>query len=342
MQIGDRTVGDGEKAFIIAEVGLSHEGSLGLAHSYIDAIAATGADAVKFQTHLPEAESTVDELFRVPFSYEDKTRWDYWSRTGFDAEGWQGLADHCKEKDILFLSSPFSVQAVELLDNLAMPAFKVASGNLTNPEILQSMVKTGKPLIFSSGLSSWEDLRKIAQFCSDYKIDGALMQCTSRYPSPLQKVGLNIISDIENELGLISGISDHSGTVFPALASMALGHALIEVHAVFDRGMFGPDVKASLTMSELTHLTEARDAFQLMRQPVNKNAAADKMDKMKDLFGWSLALKNDLPAGTVIEETDLCLKKPGTGLDYTKSTNLIGKTLSVDVPSNRLLKMEDF
>ena len=119
MQIGNRRIGPHEKAFIIAEVGLAHEGSLGLAHQYIDAIAKAGADAVKFQTHIPEAESTVDELFRVPFSYADKTRWDYWARTGFDTEGWQGLADHCKNKGIIFLSSPFSVQAVELLEGRA-------------------------------------------------------------------------------------------------------------------------------------------------------------------------------------------------------------------------------
>ena len=341
MKIDKRIIGDDNPSYVIAEVGLAHEGSLGLAYRFVDAIADAGADAVKFQTHISEAESTIDEAFRVKFSYQDGTRWDYWQRTGFTAEQWHGLAAYCEKKKVTFLSSPFSVQAVDILDKIGMPAFKIASGNLGNPDMLSAIYRTGKPVIFSSGLSSWEDLVTMSETVRSYDIDAAILQCTSKYPAPLSEVGLNVIARIESELRLLSGISDHSGTIFPSMASMAQGHAFVEVHVVLDKGMFGPDVPASLTMAELKQLCDARDAFFEMRAPVDKNETAAKASKMRALFGWSLALQRPLKQGEVIAEDNLCLKKPGSGLPNSERASFIGKQVVADVPANRLLRLDD-
>ena len=142
------------RCMVIGEVSQSHDGSLGMAHAFIDAIAKAGADAVKFQTHIAAAESTPQEPWRVKFSKQDASRYDYWKRMEFTSEQWQGLADHAQEKGLIFLSSPFSVEAVGLLERIGMPAWKVASGEVNNKVLLDAMLKTRKPILLSSGMST--------------------------------------------------------------------------------------------------------------------------------------------------------------------------------------------
>src|SRR6478735_7224173 len=143
----------GAGCIIVGEVAQAHDGSLGLAHAFIDAIAAAGADAVKFQTHIAAAESTPGEPFRVKFSKQDATRYDYWKRMEFTPEQWQGLRDHALEKGLVFLSSAFSLAAVDLLEVLGMPAWKVGSGEIGTLPMLEKMARTGKPVLLSNGLA---------------------------------------------------------------------------------------------------------------------------------------------------------------------------------------------
>src|SRR5688572_22971563 len=163
IEIAGRPVGPGAPCLIVAEVAQAHDGSLGAAHAYIDAVARTGADGIKFQTHIADAESTPDEQFRVRFSRRDKTRYDYWKRMEFSAEEWRGLSEHAKERGLLFLSSAFSLEAVDLLDDLGMVAWKVGSGEVTTTPLLERMAKTGRPVLLSSGMSSWEELDRAVE-----------------------------------------------------------------------------------------------------------------------------------------------------------------------------------
>src|SRR5688500_6749139 len=146
------------RCLIIAEVGLAHDGSLGLAHAFIDDAARGGADAVKFQTHIASAESTPAEPFRVNFSRQDATRYDYWKRMEFTEVEWRGLAEHAAERGLLFLSSPFSIEAVELLTRVGMPMWKIASGEVGNRPLLDAVVATGRPVLLSSGMSGMSEL----------------------------------------------------------------------------------------------------------------------------------------------------------------------------------------
>src|SRR2546422_153958 len=146
------------RCLIIGEVGLAHDGSLGYAHAFIDEVARAGADAVKFQTHIASAESTPSEPFRVKFSRQDETRYDYWKRMAFTEEGWRGLAEHARERGILFLSSPFSIQAVELLERIGMPLWKIASGETSNAMLLDRVLDTRKPVLLSTGMSPIEEI----------------------------------------------------------------------------------------------------------------------------------------------------------------------------------------
>ena len=144
--------------FIIGEIAQAHDGSLGTAHAYIDAVAATGADAVKFQTHIASEESSALDTWRVKFSRQDATRYDYWKRMEFTAEQWAGLKQHAEEKGLVFLSSPFSLAAIDLLERLGMAAWKVASGEVTNRLFLDAMIATKKPVLVSSGMSYLAEL----------------------------------------------------------------------------------------------------------------------------------------------------------------------------------------
>lgn len=340
--IADRTVGAGARPFIVAEIAQTHDGSLGLAQAFIDAVAQTGADAIKFQTHIAAAESTRDEVFRVPLSGQDATRYDYWQRMAFTPEQWAGLKARADEKGVIFLSSPFSPQAVDLLRKIGMPAWKVGSGEFRSWDLLDAMMAAGGPILLSSGMSRYDEIDGAVERFRARNTPFALFQCTSRYPTPLKDVGLNVIDELKAKYGCPVGLSDQSGVVHSALAAMARGADLLEVHVTFDKRMYGPDVPASVTVDELRFLCEARDAFHTMlSHPVDKDAMAEEMAPMRALFTKSIAPARALPAGTVIAETMLAPKKPGGGIPYDEREKIVGRTLVRDVTPDRLLREED-
>ena len=328
--------------FLIAEIGQAHEGSLALAHSFIDAVADSGADAIKFQTHLAEHESTLDEPFRIKFSKQDKTRYEYWRRMEFSRNEWADLMDHSTNRGLVFLSSPFSLQAAMLLSELNVPAWKVGSGETISMDLLPYFCKTGLPVMVSTGMSSMHEIDLVVKTLEASHCPYVLMQCTSKYPTSLDEVGLNNLEIFREKYSCHVGLSDHSGTVYPALYALTQSCSVIEVHVTFHRKMFGPDVKASITFDDLSLLVKARDAFhQMLENPVDKNTMSKKLKHTKDLFNKSICLKSSKPAGTVIEESDLVLKKPGTGISVTNKELLIGKVLKRSVPNDRLLTWDD-
>ena len=230
LQIEGRSVGPGAPCLVVAEVAQAHDGSLGTAHAYIDAVARSGADAVKFQTHIAAAESTATEPFRVRFSPQDATRYDYWRRLEFTAQQWRGLADHARQQGLIFLSTPFSFAAVDLLAELEMPAWKVGSGEVTNLPLLDRLAATGRPVLLSSGMASWRDLDEAVGVLRAQGAGLAVLQCTSAYPCPPERVGLNLLEELRTRYGCPVGFSDHSGTIYAGLAAAALGANLLEVH----------------------------------------------------------------------------------------------------------------
>jgi len=341
--INGRVIGSGYPTFLVAEVAQAHDGSLGLAHAFVDAAAEAGADAVKFQTHLAAAESSRQDQFRIKFSQQDQTRYDYWKRMEFTAEQWQGLARHAEERKLVFLSSAFSSAAVRLLGSIGMPAWKIASGEIVSRPLLQELVATGKPLIVSTGMSPWSEIEDTVRLLRDWKAPFGLLQCTSRYPTPLENVGLNVIGEMRARFGCPVGLSDHSGTVYPALAAMARGCEILELHLTLDRRMFGPDVSSSLTVEEFKLVAMARSAFALMdMHPVDKNDTAEELADMRKLFMRSVAPTRDLHAGTVLTVDMLCAKKPGTGIPADQIDSLVGRRLRRLVRSDDLFSEEDF
>jgi len=340
-RIASSQIGEG-RAFLIAEVAQAHDGSLGLAHAFIDAAAHAGADAIKFQTHIAAAESTLDEPFRIKFSRQDDTRYAYWRRMEFTPEQWSGLVDHARQKGLVFLSSAFSIEAVSLLNKLGMPAWKIASGELGSASILEAMMGTGAPFLLSTGMSGWAEIDGLTRVILDRGHGLAVLQCTTRYPTPLEQVGLNVMAAMRDRYQVPVGLSDHSGRVEPAIAALARGADVIELHITLDRAMFGPDVPASLTVDEFRRVADFRDAIVVMdSHPVDKDTMANELAPVRAMFRRSLAPSRPLAKGIELSADMLTAKKPGTGIPESELSTLVGRRLVRDVVPERLLRRED-
>jgi N,N'-diacetyllegionaminate synthase len=342
LKILNYEVGVGRPSFIIAEIAQAHDGSLGTAHAYIDAVAKTGANAIKFQTHIAEAESSPEEKFRVNCFPQDSTRFDYWRRMEFSAAQWAGLAEHAAEKGLVFLSTPFSSEAVDLLERLNVPAYKIGSGETTNLPMLELVARCGKPVLLSTGMSSWQEIDEAVHTVQRLGGEVAVFQCTTSYPCPPERIGLNVIQMLRDRYRCPVGLSDHSGTIFPSLAAVTMGANMIEVHTVFSRECFGPDVQSSVTTRELGQLIQGiRFIEAALNSSVEKDAQAEQLRDISRLFGKSLYSRHALPRGHILRESDVALKKPGTGIPAKRMMYVLGRSLLRDYKANQQLKEED-
>lgn len=342
IEIAGRRIGPGHPCYVIAEIGQAHDGSLGTAHAYIDLAARAGADAVKFQTHIAAAESTPGEPFRVRFSPQDETRYDYWRRMEFTEPQWRGVAEHCRDVGITFLSTPFSFRAVDLLERLDVAAWKVGSGEVTNLPMLERMAAGGRPLLLSSGLSSWNHLDAAVDTILRRGGSAAVFQCTTAYPCPPEKIGLNVLAELRRRYRCPVGLSDHSGVEYAGLAAAALGADLLEVHIVFSPDCFGPDVRASLTSDQLRRLVEGvRFIRTSLAHPLDKDCEAVGSAELRAMFGKSIVAARSLSDGHRLTREDLELKKPGNGIPAARLTEIIGRTLARAVDADTQLTEQD-
>jgi N,N'-diacetyllegionaminate synthase len=204
------------------------------------------------------------------------------------------------------------------------------------------MGKHGAPILLISGMSTMDEVDQSVERIRKKGLPVAIFQCTSSYPTPFEKVGLNMIEEFKHRYQCPAGLSDHSGSVYPGLAAMAIGDDLLEVHIIFDKRLFGPDVTASVTLEEIKILVKAKIAFHTMFQnPIDKDEMARDLKRMRNLFMKSLAPVSDYPAGTLVSEEMLTLKKPGTGIPKSEIGRIVGRRLKRDVASNRLITWDD-
>ncbi len=330
------------RCLVIGEVALTHDGSLGLAHAFVDAIANAGADAVKFQTHIARAESTPAEPFRVKFSRQDATRYEYWKRMEFSEEQWLGLADHCRQRRVLFISSPFSIEAVDLIERVGQQLWKIASGEISNSRLLDRVLETKAPVLLSTGMSPLAEIDAAVERVKARGVPVGVFQCTTAYPCPPEKIGLNLIPIYRERYNCWSGLSDHSASIYAGLAGAALGMDMLEVHVALSREMFGPDVIASVTTAELRQLVDGIRFIERIRaNPVDKDLSATDTAPLRALFTRSLVAREALPAGMVLTPEHLVIKKPGTGLSPDRLNEVIGRRLARAVHADQVLGPED-
>ena len=322
--------------FIIAEIAQAHDGDIQLAHKYIDAVVTAGVDAIKFQTHIAEAESSIHEPFRVKFS-DDKTRFDYWKRMEFSLKEWRELKQHCDDVGLEFMSSPFSNTAIDLLEDIGVERYKVGSGEVNNFVLLEKIAQTGKSVIISSGMSSFSELDGTVNFLKARNIEFSILQCTTSYPTQPEQFGLNVITELKERYKVSIGFSDHSSSIESCIAATTLGAEILEFHVVFDKNSKGPDAKSSLTIEETTQLVKAAKNIALaLKNPIDKTDNTP-FKELKQIFEKSLAVNKDLPKGHILTFSDLETKKPkGYGILASEYENVLGK------PLNRSLKKWDF
>jgi len=327
--------------FTIAEIAQAHNGNIELAHKYIDAVSKTGVNAIKFQTHIASAESSIYEPFRVRFS-DDKTRYDYWKRMEFSLEQWKELKEHCDEVGLEFMSSPFSNTAVDLLEKVGVKRYKVGSGEVNNFVLLEKISQTGKPIIISSGMSSYDELDSTIQFLKDRNVDFSILQCTTSYPTKPKQFGLNVIQELKERYKVTVGFSDHSSTIETCIAAVTLGAEILEFHVVFDKESTGPDAKSSLTMDETTQLVKAVQNIEVaLQNPVDKKNNF-QFKELKQIFEKSLAVNKNLNKGHILTFSDLETKKPkGYGILASEYENIIGKELKTDLKQWDFLNYKD-
>jgi N-acetylneuraminate synthase len=320
------SIADYEKrksVFVVAEVAQAHDGSLGILHSFIDASAGAKVDAVKFQVHIAEAESSAHEPFRVKFSREDATRLDYWQRMTLTVEQWIGVKEHCDQAGVEFLATPFSNAAVDLLERVGVTRYKIGSGDITNALLIERIARTGKEVILSTGLATLQETKVAVERLRANSV--AVLQCTTRYPTLPEDIGLEAIPLLRQELGCPSGLSDHSGSVYAGIAAAALGASVVEAHVTFDKRMFGPDAAASLTVDEFGRLVEGIRFVERARSGDAGKTLDPELEQLRGMFGRSIAVNRDLPAGHVLQFGDLESKKPaGKGLPANDLAGVLG------------------
>lgn len=329
----------GEKVFIIAEIGMNHDGSLGQAKAFIDAAADTGVDAVKFQTHVADAETLKDAP--APPYFTDESRYEYFKRTAFDLEQHLILKKHAESKGLEFISSPFSLEAIELLEKVGIMTYKIPSGEVTNLPLLERIAKTGKKILLSSGMSSYSELDDAVNAILRYNKNLVILQCTSKYPCPFEDVGLNLLEEFKKRYELSVGLSDHTPGIYASLAAVILGATVIEKHFTISKKLYGPDAKHSLEPHEIKQLVEGVRAVEAMLEnPVRKDDMVKELRQMKETFEKSIVSAVEIPAGTVITEKMLTAKKPGTGIPTKDINTVIGKKAKVDIAEDDVVRWE--
>jgi N-acetylneuraminate synthase len=331
------------KTFIIAEVGLSHEGSLGQAMKFVDIVKSTGADCIKFQTHIAEHESSQFEKFRVKVFPQDNNRYEYWKRTSFNLKEWLKLKKYCDKKKLIFMSSPFSIEAIKLLRKCKVKIWKISSGESNNQHILNEICKDRNPVIFSTGLSSMTEIKKISNFLNKNKKKFVILHCISSYPSKPEEIGLNLIEKLKKNFNSPIGYSDHSGKIFSSLAAVALGCTVIENHITLSKDSFGPDTTSSLDIEDFKKLVEGiRFIEKIKENPISKKKLNSKTLSLKKLFGKSAFIQNEMKKNQTLKRNNIIFKKPGAGILEAQIKKFVGKKINKNLKPHSMLQKKDF
>ncbi len=325
---------------VIAEVGSVHDGSFGNALRLVETAADCGVNAVKFQTHIPEAETLPDAP--MPPYFKGEPRYEYFKRTGFSYDQWMEIKHCCNQNKVRFLSSPFSEEAVHLLEKVGIDQYKIPSGEVTNLPMLEVIARTGKPILLSSGMSSWGELDRAVNLILKWHDKLTVLQCTTAYPCPYEAVGLNVMLEMAERYKLPVGLSDHTLTNYASFAAVTLGARVVEKHFAFSRKMYGSDAAHSLEPDELKDLVDGIRAIELMTSTEVDKSDIRPFQRMKDIFEKSLVAAVDIPADSILERDLTSIKKPGTGISAARLEEFLGRRLSRDVKSGHMFSEEDF
>jgi N,N'-diacetyllegionaminate synthase len=337
MEIAGRALGPGRPALVVAEIGNNHDGSVRQAERLIEAAAESGADAVKLQTHIADAEMLPSTPTPPHF---DEPRYELTKRMELSRDDHLRLKAYASERGLVFFSSPFSVEAVELLEDVGVPAYKIASGEVTNPPLVEAVAATGKPVLLSTGMSGLEDVERAAAILRGSGSPFLVMQCTSTYPCPPELVNLRAMVAMGERLGVPYGLSDHTRGVWSAVAAVALGAVAVEKHFTLSKRLYGPDHHSSLVPEELAQLVEGvREVEAALGDGLKERDPAH--DAVRATFEKSVVTRIAIPAGAVLEREMLTTKRPGTGIPAALLAEVLGRRAAHELEPDHLLQEAD-
>lgn len=338
ISIQDRKIGKDFKPFIIAEVGINHEGHLDKALKMVDDAAMAGCECVKFQTHIIEDEMIPNDV--VPI-HTKETIWDIMDRCKLSEKEEIELKKYVESRGMIFLSTPFSRDAANRLEKMGVSAYKIGSGECNNYPLVEHIANFGKPIIISTGMNDINSVSITVEILRKYKIPFALMHCTSLYPSPYDKVRLGALPELQNNFkDAVIGLSDHSIGIYTGLAAIALGASIIEKHFTSDKSWPGPDIALSIDPFELKELIVGSAAVHSALGG-HKDILPEEQPTMDFAYASVVTIKN-MKNGEVFSLENIWAKRPGTGeIRAAELKNIIGKKAERDIPINSQLKYKD-
>ncbi len=335
-EIAGRAVGDGLEPLVVAEIGINHEGSLSVAIEMADAAINSGAEVVKHQTHIPEEEMSREARNSIPGN-ADVSIYEIVERCALSENDEMALCEHVRSRGAIFFSTPFSVAAVDRLERMNVPAIKIGSGECTNTPIIRRALETGLPLIISTGMHDIQSLIPTVEMVREAKVPYALLHCTNLYPTPAELVRLGGLTELRNAFpDAVIGLSDHSESIYPALASVALGAAILERHFTDRMDRPGPDINSSMTPREFVELRYA--ASIVWRASGGSKSRIDEERVTADFAFGSVVTRIGLKPGDIIGPEHLVVKRPAGG-DFGPNDidRLLGREVLVDVEDNTQL-----
>ena len=336
VKFGNVTIGEGHKPPVIAEAGINHNGDFDKAKALVVEAAECGAEIIKFQAHLAE-----HEMLRGGFTaeYVGEPLFDLIDRCSLKKEEFIELQKLANDHDIQFLATPFSREAADMLEELNVNAFKIGSGEVTNIPLMKHIARKKKPMLVSTGMTLFDEVAETLEAILPINPNVVLFHCTSTYPTRFEDVRLHAIGQLNKRFGLPVGFSDHSPGVCAAVASVALGAAVIEKHFTLDRSWPGPDQAGSLEPHELRRLVEEVDA--VFKSLKGKDEVLEEEVGVQKMARESLVVITSAKAGETLTEKNLWVKRPGTGIPSREYDSYIGKKLKKDMAANTLLAPGD-
>ncbi|EAI3388109.1 N,N'-diacetyllegionaminate synthase [Campylobacter coli] len=331
-----------KKALIIAEAGVNHNGDLNLAKKLIEVAAKSGADFVKFQSFKAElcvSKNAKKAAYQLKTTAKDESQLEMIKKLELDFNAHQLLISHAKQCGIAFLSTPFDLESIELLDDLGLEVFKIPSGEITNLPYLKKIAKLNKKIILSTGMSNLGEIEAALEILCQggtQRANITLLHCTTEYPAPFDEVNLKAMQTLKNAFNLDVGYSDHTKGIHISLAAIALGASVIEKHFTLDKNMSGPDHKASLEPDELQELcTKIREIESALGDGIKQASKSER--KNIEIARKSLVAKKKIKKGEIFSEENLTTKRPASGISAMRYDEYLGKKASKDYEEDELI-----
>jgi N,N'-diacetyllegionaminate synthase len=328
--------------FIIAEAGVNHNGDIEIAKKLVDAAALAGADAVKFQTFKADklvCRNAKKAEYQMETTDKGESQFDMLKKLELSPDMHEQLLSYCKQKGIMFLSTPFDVDSLQYLVQCGIDIIKIPSGEITNYPYLREAGKTGKKVILSSGMSTLEEVRDAVKVLKENgSADIVVLHCNTEYPTPYEDVNLKAMMTLKKELGVAVGYSDHTLGIEVPIAAAALGAEVIEKHFTLDRNMEGPDHKASLEPHELREMVRSIRNIELALGN-GKKEPSNSEERNIGIVRKSIVAKKDIAMGELFTEENLTTKRPGTGISPMEWNKVLGQRAGRHYSMDELIEL---